>query len=162
MVFGNSTGKVWGVVQRAVANAGLAIEPEKIVILNKGQRSVKGLASGFEHVATLDLVLTMVPVEDGSASFIDPNDEELAAVGRELAEQGMPTPSHLYLELLRLALRRGWSVSSLDLRTVTAALVEDGWTIEPKSGRLTKPSISQQSEQQVVVKEAPRTPLLLQ
>lgn len=52
MVFGNSSGRVWALVQRAVAAAGLEIEPDALVILNKGQRSVKGLASGFEHVAT--------------------------------------------------------------------------------------------------------------
>jgi 16S rRNA G966 N2-methylase RsmD/DNA-directed RNA polymerase subunit RPC12/RpoP len=59
MVFGNSSGKVWALVQRAVSAAGLDIEPEALVVLNKGQRSVKGLASGFEHVATLDLIITM-------------------------------------------------------------------------------------------------------
>src|SRR5262249_48881063 len=31
MVFGNSSGKVWALVQRAVAAAGLAIEPESLV-----------------------------------------------------------------------------------------------------------------------------------
>lgn len=144
MVFGNSSGRVWALVQRAVASAGLVIEPEKVVILNKGQRSVKGLASGFEHVATLDLVLTMVPAENAAASLIDPSDEELAEVGRGLAERGMPTPSHLYLEMLRHALRSRWNVSTLDLRTVTCALIEDGWRIEPKSGRLTKPDSSDQ------------------
>ncbi len=134
MVFGNSSGRVWALVQRAVAAAGLRIEPERIVVLNKGQRSVKGLASGFEHVATLDLVLTMVPADNAEASFIDPSDEEVAAVSRKLASKGVPTPSHLYLELLRHALRSGWNVAGLDLRTVTAALVEGGWTIDPKTG----------------------------
>ena len=40
MVFGNSSGSVWGLVQRSIANAGLMIEPDKLVILNKGQGSV--------------------------------------------------------------------------------------------------------------------------
>ena len=142
MVFGNSSGKIWALVQRAVAAAGLMIEPERIVILNKGQRSVKGLASGFEHVATLDLVLTMVPAEESEASFVDPSDEEVATVSRQLASMGMPTPSHLYLELLRHALKSGWSVADLDLSTVTAALFEGGWTIDPKTGRLTRPTVA--------------------
>lgn len=137
MVFGNSSGKVWALVQRAVAAAGLKIEPDRIVILNKGQRSVKGLASGFEHVGTLDLVLTMVPAENAEASFIEPENEEVARVGRELASRGVPTPSHLYLELLRHALRSRWSLADLDLRTVTAALVEGGWTIDSKTGQVT-------------------------
>lgn len=136
MVFGNSSGRVWAVVQRAVAAAGLKIEPDRIVILNKGQRSVKGLASGFEHVATLDLVLTMVRATNAKESSIDPSNAEVAAMGRELASKGVATPSHLYLELLRHALRTGWSVAGLDLRTVTDALIEDGWTIDPKTGRL--------------------------
>ena len=32
---------------------------EDVAILNKGQRSVKGLASGFENVVTVDLILSM-------------------------------------------------------------------------------------------------------
>lgn len=137
MVFGNSSGKVWAVVQRAVAAAGLRIEPEKIAILNKGQRSVKGLASGLEHVATLDLVLTMVPEDDAEASFKQPTDDAVADAMRKLVGHGGPaTPSHLYLELLRHALREGWSVADLDLRTATATLLEDGWTIDSKTGLL--------------------------
>jgi 16S rRNA G966 N2-methylase RsmD len=140
MVFGNSSGKIWAVVQRAVAAAGLRIEPEKIAILNKGQRSVKGLASGFEHVATLDLVLTMVPHADAEASFTRPTPESIAAATRELAKAAGPaTPSHLYLELLRRALREGWNVAALDLQTATSTLLADGWSIDPKTGLLVEP-----------------------
>jgi adenine-specific DNA methylase len=48
MVFGNSSGAVWALVQRAIQAAGLAVVPEALAVLDKGQRSVKGLASGFE------------------------------------------------------------------------------------------------------------------
>ena len=140
MVFGNSSGKIWAVVQQAVAAAGLRIEPEKIAILNKGQRSVKGLASGFEHVATLDLVLTMVPQDDAEASFRRPTAEAVATATRELvAASGPASPSHLYLELLRRALREGWSVADLNLQTATTTLLADGWSIDPKTGLLTEP-----------------------
>ncbi|GAA2399398.1 hypothetical protein GCM10010420_27300 [Streptomyces glaucosporus] len=140
MVFGNSSGKIWAVVQRAIAAAGLRIEPEKIAILNKGQRSVKGLASGFEHVATLDLVLTMVAQDDAEASFKQPTAEAVAAATRELVGAAGPaSPSHLYLELLRRALREGWSVADLNLQTVTATLLGDGWSIDPKTGLLVEP-----------------------
>ncbi|MGX0886322.1 16S rRNA G966 N2-methylase RsmD [Kocuria rhizophila] len=140
MVFGNSSGKVWAIVQRAVAAAGLRIEPENIAILNKGQRSVKGLASGFEHVATLDLVLTMVPEDDATASFIHPTTDKVAAATRTIAADGaLTTPSHLYLELLRHALRQGWSVADLNLRTATSTLREEGWSIDSKTGLLVHP-----------------------
>ena len=140
MVFGNSSGKIWALVQRAVAAAGLVIEPEHIVILNKGQRSVKGLASGFEHVATLDLVLTMREAEDPGGELTSPSHDQLVALTRDVAARRATTPSHLYLELLRTALREGWSVAGLDLRTVTETLLSDGWSIDSRSGRLARPT----------------------
>ena len=36
MVFGNSSGAVWSLVQRAVAAAGLTIDPDILTTLNKG------------------------------------------------------------------------------------------------------------------------------
>lgn len=54
------------------------------------------------------------------------------------ATEARATPSHLYLELLRHGIREGWHLEELDLRTVTAALIGDGWSIEPKSGRLSR------------------------
>jgi len=138
MVFGNSSGAVWALVQRAVRNAGLAIEPSEIVILNKGQRSVKGLASGFEHVATLDLILTMQEASD-QRELRAPSLSEVADLFTLLAEREHPTPSHLYLEALRHALREGWSVADMNLKSATAALEAAGWTIEAKTGRLHRP-----------------------
>lgn len=141
MVFGNSSGAVWALVQRAVANAELIIEPDQIAILNKGQRSVKGLASGVEHVATLDLILTM---KEGQAvgDLYSPTATEVADLFRMLAEQTHPTPSHLYLEALRHALREGWSVAELDLKAATSALTASGWSIDAKTGRLARLAIA--------------------
>jgi SAM-dependent methyltransferase len=139
MVFGNSSGAVWALVQRAVRNAGLAIEPAAIVILNKGQRSVKGLASGFEHVATLDLILTMVECE-AQPDERAPEAGEVADLFTSLAEREHPTPSHLYLEALRYAIREGWSVADINLKSATAALEGAGWAIEAKTGRLHRPA----------------------
>ncbi len=137
MVFGNSSGKVWALVQRAIAAAGLAVVPEALVILNKGQRSVKGLASGFEHVATLDLVITMRVATDNPPAPVHPTEEEAQATVRQLAaETTAASPSHLYLELLRTALRRAWSLADLDLRSVTTALQDDGWLVDERSGLL--------------------------
>jgi 16S rRNA G966 N2-methylase RsmD len=146
MVFGNSSGKVWALVQRAIAAAGLEIEPDALVVLNKGQRSVKGLASGFEHVATLDLIITMVPASGATPPQRHIDSHEISARTRRLASSGHArTPSHLYLELLRAGIREGWHLSELDLRTVTKTLIDDGWEIEPKSGHLSKESTSSPS-----------------
>lgn len=139
MVFGNSSGKVWALVQRAIAAAGLEIEPDALAVLNKGQRSVKGLASGFENVATLDLIITMKRAESSKTPRHHISTREISDLTRRLAmtEVGA-TPSHLYLELLRHGIRAGWHLEELDLRTVTTALIEDSWSIEPKSGRLSR------------------------
>ena len=139
MVFGNSSGRVWGLVQRSIANAGLMIEADRLVVLNKGQRSVKGLASGFEDVATLDLVITMREVDGTAPSTLRPI-ERATLVGKiqVLANVSPATPSHLYLELLRAGIREGWQLDSLHLRDVTAALIADGWDVDPKTGRLSK------------------------
>jgi 16S rRNA G966 N2-methylase RsmD len=140
MVFGNSTGSMWSLVQRSIQNAGLVIEPDRLVVLNKGQRSVKGLASGFEHVATLDLIMTMVPDGDDRRAFMAPPQElVIEATRNAAADSGLTTsPSHIYLELLRRGMREHWDLSELDLRVVTRTLMADGWEIDESSSRLRK------------------------
>lgn len=138
MVFGNSSGAVWALVQRAVRAAGLVIEPGSVLILNRGQRSVKGLASGFENVATMDLIISMRERRRGDPrEERTPQREEIEeAVTSILAEESADSPSHLYLELLRRGIADGWDLSSLDLRLVTDAVRARGWEIDPASGRL--------------------------
>jgi DNA modification methylase len=140
MVFGNSSGKIWAIVQRSIRNAGLKIIPEALVILNKGQRSVKGLASGFEHVATLDLILTMTADDVATQDdLVHVSEHEVARTTLELAAANpRSTPSHLYLELLRRGIRDGWMLDELDLRTVTTTLLAGGWEVDPKTGILTR------------------------
>lgn len=141
MVFGNSSGAVWSLVQRAVAAAGFIIEPEMIATLDKGQRSVKGLASGFEHVATIDLILTMRASDDPQPELGRPEHEEVRAVTRVLAlSESLDTPSHLYVALLRAGLQRGWDLGTLDLRDVTAVLSDLGYGVDGKTGRLVRSS----------------------
>jgi 16S rRNA G966 N2-methylase RsmD len=140
MVFGNSSGAVWSLLQRAVAAADLRIDPDSLTTLDKGQRSVKGLASGFENVATLDLVLTMRPGRAVPAAQLRrPLAADVdTAVGRLLTREGDATPSHLYLELLRQGFRQGWDLGELDLRRVSEALAASGFTVDAKTGRLAR------------------------
>jgi len=147
MVFGNSSGSVWGLIQRSIASAGLMIEPDKLVVLNKGQRSVKGLASGFEDVATLDLIITMREADGEAPTTLKAVDRTIVAAKiKELANVRPATPSHLYLELLRTGIREGWELDKLDLRDVTAALTSDGWDIDPRTGQLSKGGINEIGE----------------
>ncbi|HET7486536.1 MAG TPA: DNA methyltransferase [Acidimicrobiales bacterium] len=137
VVFGNSTGRMWALVQRAVAAAGLELEADLVTSLNKGQRSVKGLASGFEHVATIDLILTMRPGTTSPDALHVPSDHEIdSALETALALEGAGSPSHLYVMLVRHGIRRGWDLSSLDLRHVSARLAHQGVIVHPKTGRL--------------------------
>jgi 16S rRNA G966 N2-methylase RsmD len=137
MVFGNSTGSMWSLVQRSIQNAGLVIEPDQLVVLDKGQRSVKGLASGFEHVATLDLIMTMVPNGDDRRPFVTPPQDLLIEATRAAAAQSEAlSPSHIYLELLRRGMREHWDLSELDLRVVTQTLLADGWEVDESTSLL--------------------------
>lgn len=137
MVFGNSSGKMWSLVQRAVDGAGLSVIPEALATLDKGQRSVKGLASGMENVATLDLILTMRTSDQQGPARRKPESEEIEAVVVGLLNsQSHITPSHLYLELVRHGFRHDWDLSGIDLRQVTSILESEGVKIDGKTGRL--------------------------
>jgi DNA modification methylase len=140
MVFGNSSGSIWALLQRAVTKAGLLIEADSVAILNKGQRSVKGLASGFEHVATLDLILSMRSAKSGEHYQVHrPSSEEIVIETRRLlGDSRADSPSHLYVELLRHGIRVGWDLSEIDLRTITDVVRETGWQVNPASGKLDK------------------------
>ena len=70
---------------------GLEVVPALIATLDKGQRSVKGLASGFENVAKLDLMLTLRP---GTAP------------GAGLAPASVAPTSGAVEEIIRFLLRR--------------------------------------------------------
>ena len=143
VVFGNSSGKIWAMVQRAIADANLQVIPEDLVVLNKGQRSVKGLASGFEHVATLDLIITMTPQLDGANSLppTPPDEAYLEQLVTKLISDSVGrTPSHLYLELLRACFKNNWSVERLDLKIVVQRLLDGGYELDSKSGVITEPA----------------------
>ena len=138
IIFGNSSGAMWALLQRAIAGAGLAVDPELITILDKGQRSVKGLASGFENVATLDLVLTLRAAEHSGPRTSAPSTNEVESIVDEiLSANEKVTPSHVYLELLKAGIHANWDLSTLDLKHVSDHLHAAERDINRKTAEIT-------------------------
>jgi 16S rRNA G966 N2-methylase RsmD len=136
LVFSNSSGKMWALVQRGMLAAGFVLED--VAILNKGQRSVKGLASGFENVVTIDLILSArkaAPEHRGEVKKA-PEGALTIAVNDILAEESAPTPSHVYVGVIRDYLDRGLDVSELDVSGIGAVLEHLGYEVDKWSGRL--------------------------
>ena len=134
LLFGNSSGRVWQLLQRSIAAAGLEVVPELIAMLDKGQRSVKGLASGFENTATLDLILTMRSAQGPHRELVDPPSIVIEQiVEQHLTEQAEVSPSLLYLELLRRGFRSGWNLSQLDLSGVVRIIEDAQRTVDRRT-----------------------------
>lgn len=140
MVFSNSRGDVWALVQRALKNSGLELVPDCLSSINKGQRSVKGLTSGWEAVVTTDLVLTARKPEHGySPPPICPPAEPLAASVESLLAQASPnstTPSRVYLDVIRLYIRNSWDLERLHFQDVLSALGDIGYRLDRATGRI--------------------------
>ena len=137
LLFGNSSGSVWQLLQRSIAAAGLEVVPELIAMLDKGQRSVKGLASGFENTATLDLMLTLRAAQGPPGELADPQAFDVERIVRQhLAGHSDASPSLAYLELLRHGFRSGWNLSQLDLRRVTTIIERTHRTVDRRSARV--------------------------
>ncbi len=137
LVFSNSSGEMWALVQRAVSDAGFALED--VTILNKGQRSVKGLASGFENVVTVDLILSMRKAVGESVDLQEAPEGALGiTVDDVLAEDSSPTPSHVYLGVIRDYLERHWDVTELDIAGIGVALQERGYEVDASTGHLAR------------------------
>lgn len=138
LLFGNSSGKIWQLLQRSIAASGLEVVPEFITMLDKGQRSVKGLASGFENIATLDLVLTLREAQSPVRELCDPPIEVVSElVERHLATRVNSSPSLLYLDLLRHGFSVGWDLSRLDLRSVTEIIKNTHHAVDRRSALVT-------------------------
>jgi 16S rRNA G966 N2-methylase RsmD len=142
VVFGNSSGSIWILVQRALRDSGFEPAPVHVAILDKGQRSVKGLNSGSEGVVTVDLVLT-VRKPEAAESLEAPRlvaGADTTALIREAVDGLDPrdarNPSHVYARVLREAIRRHFSLDGLHLGDVLVALREAGFQINAKTGLL--------------------------
>lgn len=136
LLFGNSSGAVWRMLQRAIADAALVVVPELIATLDKGQRSVKGLASGFEHVATVDLMLTMTSGRPPSSVTV-PASDEIDRVIREItSDDDALSPSQCYVEALREGFRRDWDLSAINLGAITNLLRDADYDVDRRTGLL--------------------------
>lgn len=142
VVFGNSSGRIWGLVQRALRDAGFNATPSHVAILDKGQRSVKGLNSGSEEVVTVDLILTVqkptgsgVMKEARSLSNGDKTTLIREAVA-ELSADVAKNASHVYAHILTKAIQKHLTLDDLHLGDVLVALRQAGYEINRKSGLL--------------------------
>lgn len=135
MVFSNSKGELWSLVQEAIAEAGLTLD--HVAILDKGQRSLKGLASGFEGVVTSDLILTMRP---GRAIQAVPSEPPLGALEEAIDEAlhgaERPSPTRIYLDVVTRYLKRGWRVEGIGVADIRDAVLSRGHRLDPASGLL--------------------------
>lgn len=141
VVFGNSNGQIWGLVQRAIRDAGFKAAPAHVAILDKGQRSVKGLNSGTESVVTVDLVLTVQkparnePANDAQALCNGDTGQLITEAIRELPPTEL-NPSHVYAHILRKAIQKHYTLDELHLGDVLISLRNAGYSIDPKTGRM--------------------------
>ena len=142
VVFGNSSGSIWGLVQRALREAGFKAAPVHIAILDKGQRSVKGLNSGSEGVVTVDLIITVQkPSEAETADNAyelshGDTDSLIQDTIREMTSENARNPSHVYARVLKKAIEKHLMLDRLHLGDVLIALRNAGYTVDRKTGLL--------------------------
>ena len=142
VVFGNSSGRIWGLVQRAMRDAGFKATPVHVAILDKGQRSVKGLNSGSEGVVTVDLILTVQKPKKSERGMdiheLRNGDMQrlIAEVIRELPHDDTRNPSHVYARILRKAIQKHYILDELHLSDVLLALRNAGYMTDHKTGML--------------------------
>ncbi|MBL4830044.1 MAG: hypothetical protein JKY55_09210 [Aliivibrio sp.] len=142
VVFGNSQGSIWAVVQQALRDAGFTSKPVNITILDKGQRSVKGLNSGTEKVVTLDLIVTVQKVaEESSDTTFELRNDSLGIIESTIDNITFNeeiTASHIYLDILRNAMYEGVTIAEINLGDITQIIHSKGYKIDPDTGKLTQ------------------------
>lgn len=144
VVFGNSSGAVWHLVQRALRDAGFG-SPIHVAILDKGQRSIKGLNSGKEGVVTVDLVLTLQKTTGEPPAAAAPLSEDsslcdlASSALRRLAEVHRRNPSYLYAAVLMEAISRRRRLDDLHYGDLLVALRSAGFPVDPQTGLLQTP-----------------------
>jgi len=114
--------------------------PDLIATLDKGQRSVKGLASGFEHVSTVDLMLTMTTGCPPMHTTVPTPEEVGAAVLKIASSDAGLSPRQCYVEAVREGFRRDWDLSAIDLSAVTRLLRDADYEVDRSTGLLRRAS----------------------
>ena len=119
LVFSNSNGKMWALIQRAIIDSGFALDMDHIAILNKGQRSIKGLTSGYEKVVTEDLVLSM---KKTGFSLPRPSHPPLrfleSSIRSAIALEDHRDLTRIYLNVVKQHISRNYLVDSVHLHRV--------------------------------------------
>ena len=144
VVFGNSRGRIWGSVQRALREIGFEATPVHVAILDKGQRSVKGLNSGTEGVVTADLILTIRKPFSGSNMHLplrlieESAQDIIVRIIEELTLETTPNPSHVYARVISEAIRNSVVLDELHFSDVLIALRNAGYRVDIKTGMLAK------------------------
>jgi DNA-directed RNA polymerase subunit RPC12/RpoP len=142
VVFGNSSGRIWGLVQRALRDAGFKAAPVHVAILDKGQRSVKGLNSGSEGVVTVDLILTVqkpARSERADNAKSAANGDTAALIHQAIADLSIEqakNASYVYAHVLTKAIQKHLMLDDLHLGDVLIALRKEGYAIDRKTGLL--------------------------
>lgn len=142
VVFGNSRGRIWGMLQRALRDSGFKAAPVHVASLDKGQRSVKGLTSGSEGVVTVDLIVTVQKPETGKgageAATLSNGDIDtlIKTVIDEMPSDEARNPSHVHARILRRAIQQGRVLDDLHLGDVLIALRNAGYRVDRKTGLL--------------------------
>jgi hypothetical protein len=136
IVFSNSNGAMWALLQRAIGRAGFGVD--EVTLLQKGQRSVKGLASGFENIVTADLVLSMQKTYGPAPGSIEepPPDAMESLLDEIVRGRAAATPTDVYLNLIRHYFQCNWNLAGLHIGNVTSQLERAGYTVDSASGRL--------------------------
>lgn len=135
LVFSNSSGEMWLLVQRTIHAAGFVLE--HVTLLDKGQRSVKGLASGFEGVVTSDLILTMRKgSREDERTLKDAPVDALSRAVDEALRDGADTPTRVYLSTITKFLRNEWKVTGITIGGIRGDLIARGYELDAATGTL--------------------------
>src|SRR5205814_1539598 len=113
------------------------LEPDYIAVLDKGQRSVKGLSSGYENVVTVDLIISMRKTDAASTRPLPshaPPEYLQACIDAVLNGEEGDTPSHVYVGVVREFLRHGYDPSDVSIAEIAGTLVAEGYEVDQATG----------------------------